>query len=305
MSDTQPASLLNPKVLLPFLAVTLIWGTTWFVIRDQLGVVPASWSVTYRFLLGGLVMLVVARLGSGSMKIARGDIGFVGLFGIAQFVANFNFVYRAEQHITSGLVATVFALLFVPNALFSRLFLGQRTAIQFWIGSAIAIGGLSLLFINEARGDASSQSQTLTGIGFTMIGVLSASTANVMQATQRARAMSMPTMLGWGMVFGAVIDSLVAWRLSGPPVFDMRPSYIAGLAYLSVFASALAFTLYFGTIRQIGAAKAAYSSVIIPIIAMLISTYAEDYRWTTLAAGGAALAMVGAIIALSAPRPSA
>ncbi len=304
MNDDQSASLLSAKVLIPFLAVTLIWGTTWIVIRDQLGMVPASWSVTYRFLTGGLVMLAVARFSGVSLRVDRANIGFVIMFGIAQFVFNFNFVYRAEHHITSGLVATVFALLFVPNAVFARLFLGQRTAPRFWIGSVIAIGGLSLLFINEVQGDESSRTQTLTGIGFTLLAVLSASTANVMQATKRARALSMPAMLGWGMVFGAMVDGLFAWQMAGPPVFEMRIGYIAGLAYLAIFASALAFTLYFGTIRQIGPAKAAYSSVIIPIIAMLISTFAEDYRWTVLAAGGAALAMVGAVIALSAPRPS-
>jgi drug/metabolite transporter (DMT)-like permease len=304
MNDDHATSLLNPKILIPFLAVTLIWGTTWIVIRDQLGVVPASWSVTYRFMLGGLVMLAVARISGASLKLNRTGLGFVALFGVAQFVFNFNFVYRAEQHITSGLVATVFALLFVPNALFSRLFLGQRTSGQFWMGSAIAIGGLSLLFLNEIQGDDASRTQTLTGIGFTLMGVLSASTANVMQASERARAMPMPTMLGWGMVCGASLDALFAWTTSGPPVFDMRPGYIFGLSYLAIMASALAFSLYFGTVRQIGPAKAAYSSVIIPIIAMLISTFAEDYRWTTLAAGGAALAMVGAIIALSAPKPS-
>ncbi|MEY2928242.1 MAG: hypothetical protein RL367_2719, partial [Pseudomonadota bacterium] len=249
--------------------------------------------------------LVVARASGASLKVSRTSLGFVALFGIAQFVCNFNFVYRAEQHITSGLVATVFALLFVPNAVFARIFLGQRTAMQFWLGSVVAIGGLSLLFLNEVHGDVSSRTQTLTGIGLTLIGVLSASTANVMQASTRARALPMPTMLGWGMVCGATIDGIFAWSIAGPPVFDMRPAYLAGLAYLAIVASALAFSLYFGTVRQIGPAKAAYSSVVIPIIAMLISTFAEGYRWTSLAAGGAALAMVGAIVALSAPRPSA
>lgn len=304
MSNDQSASLTNPKVLIPFLAVTLIWGATWIVIRDQLGVVPPSWSVTYRFLLAGLVMLAVAWFSGAPLRLSRAGFGFVAIFGLAQFLFNFNFVYRAEEHITSGLVATVFALLFVPNALFSRLFLGQKTTLQFWLGSAVAIGGLSLLFINELQGDVSSRNQTLLGIGFTLMGVMSASCANVMQASERARSMPMPTILAWGMIFGGLADGLFAWINYGPPVVEMRLGYFLGIAYLGIIGSALAFSLYFGIVRQMGPAKAAYSSVIIPIIAMLISTFAEDYRWTMLAAGGAALAMVGAIIALSAPKPS-
>ncbi len=55
MSSEQP-TLLSPRILLPFALVTLIWGSTWIVIRGQLGVVPATWSVSYRFLVAGIVM---------------------------------------------------------------------------------------------------------------------------------------------------------------------------------------------------------------------------------------------------------
>jgi drug/metabolite transporter (DMT)-like permease len=77
-----------------------------------------------------------------------------------------------------------------------------------------------------------------------------------------------------------------------------------GLAYLGIFASALAFTLYFGVLRIIGPAKAAYSSVIIPVIAMLFSTVFEGYRWSLLAGAGAVLTGIGLVIALRARRPA-
>ena len=51
----------SPRVLIPFAIVTLIWGSTWLVIRGQLGVVPPSWSVTYRFLIAGTAMLAQAN----------------------------------------------------------------------------------------------------------------------------------------------------------------------------------------------------------------------------------------------------
>jgi drug/metabolite transporter (DMT)-like permease len=61
---------------------------------------------------------------------------------------------------------------------------------------------------------------------------------------------------------------------------------------------------YFSVIRMIGPGPAAYSSVIIPIIAMGISTVFEGYRWTLLAGAGGALAMAGLVIALTARKPS-
>jgi drug/metabolite transporter (DMT)-like permease len=291
-------------VLIPFVIVTLIWSTTWIVIRGQLGVVPPSWSVTYRFLVSGIVMLGWAKASGASLKLGREGQLFAILFGIAQFTFNFNFVYRAEAHITSGLVAVVFALLLVPNAILSRIFLRQRMTGRFIMGSVIAIAGLALLFLQEARAHPGGQAETLWGVGLTLAGVMSASTANVMQASARARAMPMASLLGWGMLWGTTINAVLAWVLTGPPVVDMRPSYLIGVAYLGVMASAIAFTLYFGLIRVIGPARAAYSSVIIPIIAMLISTFAEDYRWSVLAVAGCALALSGLVIALTARKPS-
>ncbi len=303
MNDAQPA-FLSPRILVPFLLVTLIWGSTWIVIKDQLAVVPPSWSVAYRFGLGGIVMLIVAAVRREPILLSGAGMGFAALLGFAQFVLNFNFVYRAELYVTSGLVAAVFALLFVPNALLSRLFLGMKTTRGFAVGSLISVAGIALLFVNEAQGDVSSQAATLTGIGFTMLGVLSASTANVMQATERARSLPMTAMIGWAMLCGAAGDAVLAWVTSGPPVLEWRIGYFIGLAYLGIIASALAFSLYFRSIRDIGPAKAAYSSVLIPVLAMGFSTLLEGYHWTVLAAVGSAVAFAGMIVALSARSPS-
>jgi drug/metabolite transporter (DMT)-like permease len=301
-TNVTEASMLKPRVLIPFILVTLIWGSTWIVIKDQLGLVPPSWSVTYRFLLGGIVMLLVAVVTKSSLRLGRDGQVFAALMGAAQFVFNFNFVYRAELYITSGLVAVVFALLFVPNALFARIFLGHALSKRFMIGSAIAVVGIALLFINEARGDDAAQAATMTGIAFTLAAVLSASTANVMQASKRAKAMPMTAMLGWAMLWGAGFDASYAWISAGPPVMDWRPGYIFGLLYLGVIASALAFSLYFRTIRDIGPARAAYSSTIIPVIAMGFSTVFEGFVWTGLAVAGSAIALTGMAVALSSPK---
>lgn len=304
MRGELPAAPARPRVLVPFAVITLIWGSTWLVIRDQLGIVPPSWSVSYRFLIAGLTMLAAALLRKERLALDRSAFGFVALFGIAQFVLNFNFVYRAELYITSGLVAVVFALLIVPNALFGRLLLGQTLSRQFLAGSAVAIAGVGLLFVHEVRADKAGGGAVMLGIGLTLLGVLSASTANVMQASERAKRLPMAAMLAWGMLFGAAVNGVWAFVTAGPPVMDWRAGYVAGLLYLGMIASALAFTLYFGVVRAIGPAMAAYSSVIVPVIAMLLSTLFEGYRWSLLSAAGCALALVGLAVALSARNPA-
>ena len=291
-------------ILVPFAIVTLIWGSTWLVIRDQVSAVPPSWSVTYRFLVAGIAMVITALIRAERFALDRRGWLFALAIGFSQFCLNFNFVYRAEEHITSGLVAVVFALLLVPNALMGRLFLGQRLGWQLLIGSGIAMAGVVLLFVHEARADPNGGRAALIGIGLTLCAIMAASTANVLQGTETARRYPMVPTLAIAMLIGAAIDASVAFTLSGPPVIEPRPAYLAGILYLGLFGSAIAFTLYFGVLRVIGPAKAAYSSVIVPVIAMLLSTLFEGYRWTPLAVGGGALTLIGLVIALRARRPA-
>jgi drug/metabolite transporter (DMT)-like permease len=301
VSDPQ-GGFRNPRVLFPFILITLIWGSTWIVIKDQLGTVPPTWSVTYRFIVAAAAMFVFAKASGASLRIGRNGHILALLFGIPQFFLNFNFVYAAEHHVTSGLVAVVFAMLMVPNSLLAWLFLKHRVTSGFIAGSAVALAGIALLFVQEMRTSSAGPHEVLLGIGLTVLGVLSASIANIMQASERLKRRSIASMLAWGMVYGVIANAVFAFLVYGPPVVEYRAGYWLGVAYLGLFASALAFTFYFGIIRVIGPGKAAYSSVIVPIIAMALSTVFEGYRWSALAVAGGLLALVGMIIALRARK---
>jgi drug/metabolite transporter (DMT)-like permease len=289
-------------VTLPFIVFTAIWGSTWIVIRGQLGTVPPQWSVAYRFTIAAAAMALIAVAKGDGLRLRRGGLTAAIFLGFTQFCINFDAVYLAERHITSGVVATVFALLLIPSSLMGWAFLGQRPTRRFAWSSLVAVAGIALLFVHELRAHAASTRQVVSGIGITLIGMIGASIANVVQARPEIRRFPLFPLLAWSMAAGAVIDALFAFALTGPPAFDPRPAYWAGLLYLALAASVLTFTLYYPVIRRIGPAKAAYSSVIVPIIAMGFSTWLEDYHWTSLTIAGAVLALGGMAAALSRSR---
>jgi drug/metabolite transporter (DMT)-like permease len=302
---TTPApTLFTPRILIPFLIVTLIWGSTWLVIRDQLGTVPPSWSVTYRFTVAAIGMFILAIFQRRPLGLSWSAQGFAMLIGVFQFGANFNFVYRAEAYLTSGLVAVLFALLIVPNVLLSRLFLGTRSSWRFLIGVLVALGGVSLMVIHEARMSPHDSEFIWLGLALTFGGIMGASVSNVMQATPFAKAQDIIVFVAWAMLWGALFDGAFALATVGPPVWDPRSSYLGGILFLGILGSVVTFPLYFGIIRQVGAGPAAWSSVLIPVIAMALSTLFEGYEWTLLAGGGAALVLLGLVIALK-PAPAA
>jgi drug/metabolite transporter (DMT)-like permease len=287
-------------VVIPFLLVTLIWSSTWIVIRDQLAAVPPSWSVCYRFLLGAAGMALFAAARRVPLRLPPAGIAFAAVLGVAQFVLNFNFVYRAEHYLTSGVVATIYALLLIPNSILAWLAFRQRVSFAFFLGSVVAITGISLLLLREYRAAPVSADTVLLGIALTCCGLLSASTANVMQGMQIARRLPMAAVLTWAMLIGSSVDAIYAWATVGPPVVEWRAGYLLGIAWLGIAGSVVTFPLYFQLIQRVGPGRAAYSSVLIPVIAMLISTAAEGYRWSALSLAGAALAVVGMVIALRA-----
>jgi drug/metabolite transporter (DMT)-like permease len=289
---------LSPRVAIPFIIVSLIWGSTWLVIRDQLSVVPASWSVTYRFAVACIGMFILALVMRLPLRLDRRGFLWTMLLGAMQFALNFNFVYQAEHHITSGLVAVIFALLIIPNALLAKWWMGRAIGRPFIIGSMIASAGVALLMLQEYRAAPVGGTAVLIGTSLTLIAVMCASVSNVLQVLPNIARFPTITILAWSMLWGTLFDA--AWSLitHGPPVIDMRPSYLGGVLYLGIVGSVITFPLYFRLIREIGPGKAAYTGVVIPIVAMLLSSLFEGYVWSPLAIAGAVLATIGLIIAM-------
>jgi drug/metabolite transporter (DMT)-like permease len=290
--------LLAPRVLVPFLIVSLVWGSTWFVIRDQLGSGPGPWSVTYRFVVAATGMFALALIMRQPIRIDMQMMRWTILLGLLQFSLNFNFVYAAEHHVTSGLVAVIFALLIVPNALLAKWWLGRPIGSAFIIGSGIAGAGVGLLMLQEYRSAPVGGDEVLLGLSLTLCGVVSASISNVLQVAPKVARFPTVTILAWSMLWGTGFNAAFAFASDGPPVIDLSAEYLGGVMYLAIIGSVLTFPLYFNLIRSIGPGKAAYTGVLTPVVAMLLSTLFEGYRWSALALSGAALAMIGLLVAL-------
>ncbi len=304
MSASQP-SMLSLRVILPFLLTGTIWGSTWFVITGQIDGVPAAWSVFYRFALATPALFLVALLMKRRLILTRPEHKLAALVGVFQFSGNFLFVYHAELYVTSGIVAMMFGLLMVPNALFGRLFLGERVQGGFVLGSAVAIVGVCLLLMHEWRANPDAGvvgGNVALGIGLAFLGILAASVANVIQANPTGRAVPMVSLLAWAMLYGTVFDLGFAALTAGPPPVPQRPEYWAGIVYLALIGSVVTFPLHYNLVREIGAGRTAYNSILTISVAMLISTLFEDYRWTALTLGGMGLAVIGMVLALRAKQ---
>jgi drug/metabolite transporter (DMT)-like permease len=297
MSEVSAPSMLSPKVLIPFMLTGTIWGSTWFVITGQISDVPAAWGVFYRFMLATPALFVLAVVMGNRLRLNRPEHLLALGVGIAQFSGNFLFVYHAEGHITSGIVAVMFALLMVPNAVFAKVFIGEKVQPGFIGGSMVAILGVAMLLLHEWR-VAPLGGNVGLGIVLAIGGMLAASIANVVQANPTGRGVPMVSFLAWAMVYGTAFDLAYALITVGPPVVPQGWQFWAGTAYLAIIGSVVTFPLHYNLVREIGAGRTAYNAIVTVCVAMLLSTVFEGYRWTWLTAIGAALALLGMGLAL-------
>ena len=297
MSEVSAPSMLSPKVLIPFMLTGTIWGSTWFVITGQISDVPAAWGVFYRFMLATPALFALAVVMGNRLKLNRPEHLLALGVGIAQFSGNFLFVYHSEQHITSGIVAVMFALLMVPNAVFAKIFIGERVASGFIGGSLVAIAGVAMLLVHEWNAAPLGGNVGL-GIVLAVGGMLAASIANVVQANPTGRGVPMVSFLAWAMVYGTIFDLGYALLTVGPPTVPSAWQFWAGTAYLAIIGSVVTFPLHYNLVREIGAGRTAYNGIVTVCVAMGLSTLFEGFKWDALSAGGMVLALIGMGLAL-------
>jgi len=284
--------------------VVLIWGSTWAAIPYQLGVVDAELSVAYRFGMAAIGLYVYAIATRRKLAMPRYSYPIIFLQGALLFCINYFFVYYGTARITSGLVAVVFTMILPLNALFDRLFFGTRIDGRLAIAAVLGIGGIVMIFWPEV-GSLSFEDQTLVGIGLVLTGTVIASLGNMCAVLNTRRELPVIAVNAHAMAFASILAMLIAAGLGREFSFSTSTGYILSLIYLAVFGSAIAFCCYLALIRRIGSARAAYTSLLFPVVALLISTLFEGYRWTPVAAIGILLTLAGNWLILSRRQKSA
>jgi len=286
------------QVLLLYAAVVLIWGSTWSAIPFQLGVVAEEVSVAYRFAVGSLALFIYAAASGRQVRIPLRDYGMVVVMGSLMFSANYLFTYYSINYVTSGLVAVIFSLIVIANAFFERLFFHTPFVRRLMYAALLGVAGITCMFWPEVtRFDIADQS--LRGVILAMIAVLLASLGNMAAIVNTRRNVAVVSMNAHGMAWGALTSVIVATILGREFRFSLDPGYVISLGYLAIFGSAVAFGCYLALLRAIGAARAAYTSVLFPLVALLISTFVENYQWSASAVAGIVFIIAGNWLALT------
>lgn len=287
-----------PINIMLFCGATLIWGSTWYAITFQLGVVDPAVSVAYRFLLAGSILLAYLALRGQAVLPSRGRWRLVILAGLLNFALNYLMVYKATALLPSGLVAVAGSVLSLMNVLNARIFLGQKLRPSVLIGGIAGVVGVLLLFLPEIDGGTLGGG-ALLGFGLMMFSNYSASLGNMVISKTRKAGMPLIATTGWAMVIGALLMAALAAVQGASFRVDPTPAYLLSMLYLALFGSIAAFLSYFTLLGRIGADKAGYVAIMTPVLALVISTLFEDYHWTLTGVLGLLLAVLGNVLVMA------
>ena len=280
-----------------YVITVLIWGSTWFAIEFQLGVVATEVSVMYRY--AGAALLLFSWSWFRGLRLRfhlREHIWFL-LLGLLLFSVNYILAYRAQIYITSALTAIAFTAIVWMNILLSRVFFGVRSGKRVLIGAALGISGITILFAPQI-GEISFSDSVFYGCVLAVLGALVASFGNMV--SQQAQRLSLPVIQSnaWGMFYGALITGLLSYSQGREFNFDPSIGYITSLIYLSVFGSIIAFGAYLTLLGRIGANRAGYAMVMFPVVAMALSATFEGLQIDITMVVGTLLVLSGNVFVL-------
>ena len=280
----------------------LIWGSTWLGIKFQLGVVDPALSVAYRFALAALILFVWCLVRRLPLQFSRGEHFYIAMQGIFLFSVNYLLFYLAELQITSGLAAVVFSTIVVMNLLNGRLFLGTPIELKVLVGGALGMVGLVLLFWPEMAA-VNFSGPVLSGILLCFAATYLASLGNIISARNQRRKLPVVQTNAFGMAYGSLCMALVVIISGTPLTIDLTAPYLISLAYLALFGSVIAFGCYLSLVGRIGPGRAAYATLLFPVVALALSTIWEDYQWSLPAVSGILLILCGNYLALAKKKP--
>jgi len=277
--------------------VVLIWGTTWYTIKFQLGVVAPEISLVYRFGLAAICVFIYARATGSPLKLSLKDHRMVALQGATLFCLNYWMTYLSTQYLTSGLVAVLFTSIIFFNIVNARVIFGTRIERRVLLAAGAGMLGVALLFLPELQ-VALHDPTIIHGAVLALAATYVASLGNMAASRNTQAGLPVVTVNAYGLAYGTVGLALIATIRGTPIAFDPHAPYVLSLLYLSLAGTALAFGLYLALIQRIGASRAAYSSVLFPVVALAVSTLFEGYAWSLPAIVGLLVLVAGNALAL-------
>jgi len=273
MTDrSHPATPTRTHVLAAFAALYTIWGSTYLAIRYAVTTIPPFLMGGVRFLIAGSLLYAWTRW-RGALRPSRAEWRAALVTGVLLLVGGNGAVLWSEQHIASGLVALIVAIVPLWMVIFDWLRpKGTRPVPAVFVGLALGLLGLALLIGPDVFGKNGS-SQLEVGVALVpVVGSMLWAVGSIFSRyAPRPGSAQMAT--GMQMLMGGSAFLVVSLLAGEPRHFrfaNLTIASMAGFLYLVTFGSLLGFTAYIYLLGATTPAKAATYAYVNPVVAVFL-----------------------------------
>lgn len=291
----------GPTVLVTsFLVLTLVWGTTWAVIRIGLRGIPPFTGIALRFLLAAGILLAISPLLGVRFGESRREVGLWLVNGLFSFCLSYGVVYWSEQWVPSGLASVLFATFPLFVAVLAHVALpAERMSGRSVVGTLLGFGGIALIF---------SEDFVLLG------GPHVARAAALFLVSPFVSAVAAVAVKRWGsgvhpvsisavpMALASIVMGIVALTTESGREIRFDAISVAALLYLALMGSALTFTLYYWLMKHLPATRLSLIAYTTPIVAVAVGAAFMGETVTMRVLAGSALVLGGVALAVRAHR---
>lgn len=284
-----------------YLSIILLWGFTWFAIKNQVGVVPIEISLIYRFGMAAFIIFIIMVIKRTTFRFTLKQHALMALLGCLLFSINFYFFYNAAHYLTSGLMAIILSTSVIMIMINNVLFLKKPVKLPMLVGGITGLFGLSLIFWPELEA-FSFTDNTFLGLVLALVGAYSFSWANQISAICSRQDIPLMSSTFYGMLYGVILLNVMCVFTHKTYTFDSAMPYVLSLLYLAIPGSVLGFLTYFGLVKRVGPEKAAYATLFFPIVALIVSTFFESFTWAITDFIGVGLVILGNALVMTKPN---
>ena len=281
-----------------FIVTLLCWSPTWYVIKFQLGYVDPLVSVFYRFLIAAVIIFIYLTLKKKNLKFSLSHHFWFLFFGICLYSLNYIFFYLSNTYLISAFPAVVFSTVVIMNILGENFYFKKKPSLKTLLGAAIGMIGIIIIF-NDEIFNFNLSDETHVGLFLALLGTFSASTGNMIHQRNLNNNFPLIQTIAYAMLYGSLVTLFITQINGAELLFEYNFSYIASLAYLSTVGSIFAFIFYLKLLERVGGGRAGYVGVVMPVLALLISTIFENLEWQTDLIIGLPILVIGALLVIN------
>ena len=281
-----------------FLITLFCWSPTWYLIKFQLGYVDPLVSVFYRFLIAAIIFFIYLLIKKQNLKFSINYHFWFLFFGTCLYSINYVFFYISNTYLISAFPAIVFSTVVIMNILGETFYFKKKPSLKTLIGAFIGMIGIIIIF-NDEIFNFSFEKGTHIGLFLALIGTFCASTGNMVHQRNLNNNFPAPQTIAFAMLYGSIVTLLITQVRGTELLFEYSFSYITSLLYLSIFGSIFAFVSYLKLLEKVGPGRAGYVGVVMPVLALIISTIFEKLDWQIDLIIGLPILIIGAVLVIN------